>query len=68
MEDQIVDELRRIREAHAAQFNYDVAAIFADLRRSEAERDWPRASFAPRRIPSPAAATGTSEVQRKSIE
>lgn len=68
MEDHIVEEVRRIREAHAAQFNYDVAAIFADLRRSEAERDWPRASFAPRRIPIPAGEPGTATVRRKSIE
>ena len=60
MKDHIVEEVRRIREEHAAQFNYDVAAIIADLNRTEAERDWPRASFAPRRIPSLAAATGTA--------
>ena len=57
MEDHIVEEVRRIRDLHAAQFNYDVDAIVADLKRSEAERDWPRASFAPRRIQRPARAT-----------
>ena len=51
MTDHIVEEVRRIREEHASQFNYDLDAIVADLRRSEAERDWPRASFEPRRIP-----------------
>ena len=49
MNDHIVDEIRRIRDEHAAQFNYDVDAIFADLKRSEEARDWPRASFGPRR-------------------
>ena len=53
MKDPIVEEIRRYREEHAAQFNYDLAAIFADLRRSEAERDWPRASFPPRRTRKP---------------
>ena len=50
MKDHIVEEVRRIRDEHAAQFNYDPEAIVADLKRPEAERDWPRASFAPRRI------------------
>ena len=54
MTDHIVEEVRRIRDEHASQFNYDLDAIVADLKRSEAERDWPRASFEPRRIKSPA--------------
>ena len=29
--DPIVDEIRRIREEHAASFNYDLRAIFEDL-------------------------------------
>lgn len=35
--DPIVEEVRRIREAHAAQFDYDLARIFEDLQRSERE-------------------------------
>ena len=50
MTDHIVEEVRRIRDEHASQFNYDLDSIVADLKRSDAERDWPRASFAPRRI------------------
>jgi hypothetical protein len=50
MEDHIVEEVRRVRDEHAARFNYNLDAIVADLKRSEAEREWPRASFAPRRI------------------
>ncbi len=38
MNDEIVDEVRAIREAHAAQFNYDLRAIYEDLKKSEAER------------------------------
>lgn len=35
--DEIVDEVRAIRDAHAAKFNYDLRAIYADLKKSEAE-------------------------------
>ena len=59
MEDHIVEEVRRISDEHAAQFDCDVEAIVADLRRSEGERDWPRASFAPRRIPIQRAVPGS---------
>ena len=34
--DPIVEETRRIRDEHARQFNYDLAAIFADIKRFEA--------------------------------
>ena len=30
--DPIVDEVRAVREAHAAQFDYDLSAIFRDIR------------------------------------
>ena len=53
MKDPIVEEVRRIREEHAAQFNYDVDAIYADLKRLEAESRQPRVSFGPRRIERP---------------
>lgn len=33
--DPIVDEIRRIREDFAKQFNYDVRAMAEDLRKSE---------------------------------
>lgn len=36
--DEIVDEARAIRDAHAAKFSYDLQAIYADLKKSEAER------------------------------
>ncbi len=35
--DEIVDEVRAIRDAHAAKFGYDLRAIYADLKKSEAE-------------------------------
>lgn len=39
IEDPVVQEVRRIRNEHAAQFDYDLEAIFADLKRSEEARD-----------------------------
>jgi hypothetical protein len=38
MLDPIVEEVRKLREEHAARFNYDVDAIFDDLKRIERER------------------------------
>jgi hypothetical protein len=35
MNDLIVDEIRRIRDARAAQFNYDLDAMFRDLKEQE---------------------------------
>ena len=50
MKDHLVDEVRQIREEHAAQFNYDVDAIYADLKRMETKSGKPHVSFGPRRI------------------
>jgi hypothetical protein len=36
-EDPIVEEVRREREKLAAQFNFDVDAIFADLRKRQSK-------------------------------
>ena len=38
MNDPIVDEVRRIRDAHAASFNYDLHAIFLDIKARENQR------------------------------
>jgi hypothetical protein len=35
MNDPIVDEVRRVRDAHAARFHYDLDAIFRDLKEQE---------------------------------
>lgn len=50
MEDPIVEEVRKLREEHAARFNYDVDAIFEDLKRLERERDLTVTSREPKRI------------------
>ena len=38
-DDPIVEEVRRIRDKLARQFNYDIHAIFADLRTRERVED-----------------------------
>jgi len=37
LNDEIVDEVRAIRDTHAAKFGYDARAIYEDLKKSEAE-------------------------------
>jgi hypothetical protein len=53
MEDQIVEEVRRIREEHAAEFEHDLDAIFADFKRLEGESGRPHVFFGPHRIEKP---------------
>ncbi|MSV35863.1 MAG: hypothetical protein EXQ47_09730 [Bryobacterales bacterium] len=53
MKDPIVEEVRRVREEHAAQFNYDIDAIFTDLKRLQAASPRPRVSFGPRGVEPP---------------
>ncbi len=50
----ILDEIRRIRDEHAKQFNYDIDAIFADHRRYAAElkkQGWKFVKLPRRRAP-----------------
>ena len=47
--DPIVEEIRRIREAHAARFNYDLKAICADLKRKEKDCGHPVVSLPAKR-------------------
>ncbi len=49
MNDEILDEVRAIREAHAARFHYDLQAIAEDLLRTE--REWPGPKIDPRPHP-----------------
>jgi hypothetical protein len=50
MNDPIVDEVRRIRQAHAAKFNYDLEAIFRDIKEREKKSGRKYISYGPRRI------------------
>ena len=35
IKDPFVEEVRKVREAHAAKFNYDLRAIYEDLKKQE---------------------------------
>ncbi len=47
--DPIVEEVRRIRDAHAAMFNYDLDAIFQDIKEQEKKSGLKFVSYQPRR-------------------
>jgi len=47
-DDPIVEEIRRVRHAHAAQFNNDLDAIVEDVRRLERESGRSYVNFPPR--------------------
>ena len=49
MNDPIVDEVRRVRDAHAAMFNYDLDAIFRDIKEQEKKSGLKFVSYPPRR-------------------
>jgi hypothetical protein len=53
MNDPIVDEVRRIRDAHAAKFNYDLDAIFQDIKEQEKKSGLKFVSYPPRRTELP---------------
>ena len=47
-EDVIVNEVRKVRETYAQQFEFDLKAIFEDLKRQELESNRSFVSFAPK--------------------
>jgi len=50
MNDPIVEEVRRVRDDHAARFHYDLDAIFRDIKEQEKKSGRKFVSFPPRRI------------------
>ena len=46
MKDDIVDDVRRVREQHLAKFNYDLRAMCADARKRQKDSGHPVVSFA----------------------
>ncbi|MGO8819356.1 MAG: hypothetical protein ACLQVG_32390 [Terriglobia bacterium] len=46
-EDEIVEEVRRVRESYAAQFDYDLERMFKDLKKKEELGPAPRADLKP---------------------
>lgn len=50
MNDPIVDEIRRMRDAHAARFNYDLKAIVRDLQEQQKRSGRKYVSYPPIRV------------------
>lgn len=51
--DPIVEEIRRTRHAHAAQFDNDLSAIVDDIRRLERESGRQHVNYPPRLLDKP---------------
>jgi len=50
-QDEIIKEVRAVRESYAERFNFDIQAIYQDAKRSEAKSDRKKVVLEPRRIP-----------------
>lgn len=48
--DNIVEEIRNIREDHAAKFNYDLDSIYRDIKEKEKKSGRKIISLVPKRI------------------
>ncbi|MGE0825623.1 MAG: hypothetical protein AB7G75_02830 [Candidatus Binatia bacterium] len=48
--DPVVEEVRAIRDAYAKQFNYNLEAIYRDLKEQENKSGWEVVSLPPKRI------------------
>ncbi|MGL5804497.1 MAG: hypothetical protein ACRC2R_00100 [Xenococcaceae cyanobacterium] len=48
-EDEIIDEIRKIRDEHAKSFNYDLDAMFADWQKKQSEGGREVVSLPPKR-------------------
>lgn len=59
--DPLVEEVRRVRDAHAKRFGYDLDAIFADLKEQERTSSRKFVRLPPRR------AKSESAVKRKKL-
>ena len=46
IKDEIVEQVRKVRQQNAAKFNYDLKAIFADARKRQADSGHAVVSFA----------------------
>ena len=62
-EDPIVAEVRKVREAHAAKFNFDLLAIYRDLKEQEKKNGRTFVSYPPRHC-KPASQVASIQEQR----
>ena len=53
MKDPIVEEVRRVRDEYARQFNYNLDAICDDLRKKQDQKGRKVVSFPPKRVSQP---------------
>ena len=60
--DPIVEEVRRVREEHAARFNYDLDAIAADIKKLEQDVADRLVSLPPHRLPDVSASSSHESV------
>jgi hypothetical protein len=52
MQDSIIDEIRHYRDEYAKHFNYDLQAIYRDLKAKQEKSDRKIVSFSPRPVKS----------------
>ncbi len=48
--DEIIAEIRKYRQEHAASFGYDVKKIYADLKAKELKNPHKKVTLAPKRL------------------
>ena len=51
--DEIVEEVRRARNEYAAKFNYDLDAIYKDIKKQEKQSKGKVVSLPPKKVRSP---------------
>lgn len=51
--DEIVEEVRRVRDEYAAKFNYDFAAIYEDIKTQEKQTKRKVVSLPPKKVQLP---------------
>lgn len=51
--DEIVEEIRKVRDEYAAKFNYDLDAIYEDIKKQEEQTERKVISLPPKRVELP---------------
>ena len=51
--DEIVEEVRRVRDEYAAKFNYDLDAIYEDIKKQEKQSERKVVSLPPKKVELP---------------
>lgn len=65
IEDDVVREVRAVREAYARMHHFDVRAMVADLQTRNLAGDWPVVRHSPRRCQSVQSPFSDEELQRR---